>query len=69
MNTSTIFLFYLPIFIATYSAYLVLKAQIDKKKHSEHLKKNLNVLKYLVLFILVLQLIYWFILPASNYLS
>ncbi len=59
--------FYLPVFTATYLAYIFIKKRKEKGNYSVVIQIILNIALYLVLLILILELIYWFILPAYNY--
>lgn len=68
MNTLTL-LFHLPVFILTFSAYLLLAKFKKQKYQSSFLKIALNIVYYIILLVLLLELIFWFILPAYNYVS
>ena len=68
MNTLTL-LFHLPVFILTFSAYLLLANFKKQKYQSSFLKIALNIVYYIILLVLLLELIFWFILPAYNYVS
>ena len=68
MNTLTL-LFHLPVFILTFSAYLLLANFKKQNYQSSFLKIALNIVYYIILLVLLLELIFWFILPAYNYVS
>jgi uncharacterized membrane protein YqjE len=69
MDTYTLLIFYLPIFIFTLSVYLFIINFKNKKEHTPRVKIFLDIAHYLILLILLLELIFWFILPAYNYNS
>ena len=69
MNTFTLLIFHLPVFILTYSIYLYIINSKKKEDHSFLVKIALNIAHYIVISILFLELFFWFILPAYNYVA
>jgi hypothetical protein len=67
MNTFTLLIFYLPVFIFTYSIHLYIVKLKKQENYSFLNKKNLNIFHFTVLFILIFELFFWFIIPAYNY--
>lgn len=67
MNTFTLLILHLPVFIITYSIHLLIIKLKNKKDYYVLSRKYLNFLNYIVLIILCLELISWFVIPAYNY--
>lgn len=69
MNTFTLLIFYLPLFILTFFVYSLIVNFKKKENYSVLLRRTLTVLHLIILLVLLLELIFWFILPAYNYIS
>lgn len=61
-----LFIFKLPIFLVTYLACQFLEKELEKD-YTPVVRSILHVTLYIVMLILVLELVYWFILPGYNY--
>ena len=67
MEPSTLLIFYLPIFVLTYVAYMGLSNINKKRKYTYALEITLKIVRFFVALLLLYELIFWFILPAYNY--
>lgn len=69
MDTYTLLIFHLPVFIHTFLFYLFVINLKQKKYHSLLVTRSLKIAQFIILILLLLELIYWFIMPAYNYSS
>jgi|GEM_PF-5063310 len=65
MDLTTIFIFYLPLFVVTFLFSTFIEKQKKKERLSKNLRMLLNVIQFIVIVVLILQLYYWFIVPLS----
>jgi hypothetical protein len=64
-----LFLFYLPIFTATFGIFLFFDQKRKKKDISEFSLNKYAIAYWLLLCLLIFELLYWFVIPAYNYAS
>jgi len=65
MDLTTIFIFYLPLFVVTFLFSTFIEKQKKKESISKNFRRLLNVIHFIVVMVLISQLYYWFILPLS----
>ena len=65
MDLTTIFIFYLPLFVVTFLFSTFIEKQKKKERISKNLRRLLNVIHFIIVVVLILQLYYWFIVPLS----
>ena len=65
MDLTTIFIFYLPLFVVTFLFSTFIEKQKKKERISKNLRRLLNAIHFIIVVVLILQLYYWFIVPLS----